>query len=91
MTDHDVPPEAQDQIRLAVDTALSSPTQAQGFLSNIPNIDVGGARVKVVDGIDTALGAINTLMKYAWLIPDKYEAPLMKLSDALTKVKGWVG
>lgn len=85
----DVPVEAQAQLRAAVDTALSTPTAAQGFLSNIP--DLSGVKGKVGGVLDTGIGALNTLLQYKWLIPDQYEAPLQKLLDALTKVKGWVG
>jgi hypothetical protein len=84
-----VPVEAQEQIRAAVDTALASPAQAQGFLSNIP--DLSGVKGKVGGALDTGIGALNTLLQYKWLIPDQYEAPLQKLLDALTKVKGWIG
>jgi len=86
----DIPPETAKQITKAVDTALKSPKQAQGFLNNIPEVNVGELRDKVVGGIDTATGLIDQLLGYAWLIPDQYEAPLTKFRDALEKVKGWV-
>ena len=90
MTDNDIPQDAQEQIRKAVDTALAKPAAAQGFLNNIPDINLGELKDKVVSGIDTAVGLIDSLLGYAWLIPDQYEAPLAKLRDALTKVKGWI-
>jgi hypothetical protein len=86
-----VPEEAQAQIRAAVDTALAKPQAAQGFLSNLPDLSaVGGYKDKVVSTIDGVLGALNTVMQYAWIVPDQYEAPIKKLIDALNKVKGWL-
>ena len=91
MTTPDIPADAQDQIRAAVDTALAKPTAAQGFLNNIPDLSaVGGIKDKVNDVLDGVLGAINTIQQYAWIIPDQYEAPIQKLEDALMKVKGWI-
>jgi hypothetical protein len=88
----DVTPEAQDQVRKAVDKALASPSQAQGFLSSVPDLSaVGGIKDKVVEVIDGVLGALNTVMQYAWIVPDQYEAPIKKLIEALNKVKGWLG
>jgi hypothetical protein len=87
----DVPAEAQEQIRKAVDTALAKPQQAQGFLSNVPDLSaVGGIKDKVIGVLDTVLGALNTVAQYKWLIPDQYEAPLDKLVEALNKVRGWL-
>ena len=85
----DVPVEAQAQLRAAVDTALGQPELAQGFLTSIP--DVGGLKGKVGPVLDTVIGALDALLQYKWLIPDQYEAPLDKLLQALTKVKGWIG
>lgn len=91
MTAPDIPADAQEQIRAAVDTALAKPSAAQGFLSNVPDLSaVGGIKDKVGDVLDGVLGALNTVMQYAWIIPDQYEAPIKKLIDALTKVKGWI-
>lgn len=91
MTAPEVTPEAQEQIRAAVDTALAKPQQAQGFLNNIPDLSaVGGVKDKVLGVLDTVLGALSTVQQYAWLIPDQYEEPLKKLIDALEKVKGWL-
>lgn len=88
----EVPTEAQEEIRKAVDTALAKPGQAQGFLSNIPDLSAaGGVKDKVTEVIDGVLGALNTVMQYAWIVPDQYEAPLKKLIAALEKVKGWLG
>jgi hypothetical protein len=86
----EVPPEAQEQLKKAVDTALNKPAQAQGFLGNIPSIDVGGAKDTVLGVLDTVLSALDQILQYKWLIPDKYEGPLEKLVAALTKVKGWL-
>jgi hypothetical protein len=86
-----IPADAQTQIRSAVDTALAKPQQAQGFLNNIPDLSAaGGVKDKVNEVLDGVLGALNTVMQYAWIIPDQYEAPLQKLIDALNKVKGWL-
>jgi hypothetical protein len=91
MTTPEVPAEAQDQLRKAVDTALAKPNQAQGFLSSIPDLsDLGGVKDKVVGAIDGVLGAIDTIQQYAWLIPSKYHDPIQKLEDALNKVKSWL-
>ena len=87
-----VPPEAQAQIRAAVDTALASPTQAQGFLENLPNLSaIGEYKTKVAGVLDTMLGAIDTLQQYSWLIPGQYVGTIQKLEDALRKVRGWLG
>lgn len=87
----EVPQEAQAQIRAAVDTALSKPQQAQGFLSSIPDLSsLGGYKDKVLQTLTTIIGALDTIEGYAWLIPDQYEAPLAKLKEALVKVSGWL-
>jgi hypothetical protein len=87
-----LPADAQAQIRAAVDTALASPTQAQGFLSNLPDLSaVGGYKDKVAGVLDTALGAIDTLQQFSWLIPGQYVGTIQKLEDALRKVRGWLG
>lgn len=92
MTATQLTPEAQDQLRAAIDKAASNELQAQGFLNAIPDLSaVGGYKAKVVEVIDGVLGAINTLQQYAWIIPDQYEGPIQKLEDALTKVRGWLG
>jgi hypothetical protein len=85
----EVPVEVQNQIRAAVDTALAQPTQAQGFLTNIP--DLSGLKGKVGDALDTVLGALNTVNQYKWLVPDRLEPPLQQLISALEKVKSWLG
>ena len=85
------PPEAQEQLRKAVDTALAKPGQAQGFLSGIPDLSsVGGVKDKVLSAITGVLGAIDTIQGYSWLIPAKYHEPIQKLEDALKKVQGWL-
>lgn len=85
----EVPQEAQEQLRKAIDTALAKPQQAQGFLSSIPNINVGEAKDKVNNALDTVLGAIDTLQQYSWLL-GKYAENVQKFEDALRKVKGWI-
>jgi hypothetical protein len=88
---NEVPQEAQAQIRSAVDTALAKPSQAQGFLDKIPDLSAaGGVKDKVTEVIDGVLGALNTVMQYAWIVPDQYEEPIKKLISALEKVKGWL-
>ena len=92
MTDPNaVPEEAQEQLRKAVDTALAKPQQAQGFLSNIPDLSsVGDLKDKALSAITAVLGGIDTLQQYAWIIPQKYHDPIQKLEDALKKVQGWL-
>lgn len=85
----EVTPEAQEQLKAALDTALAKPQQAQGFLNNIP--DLSGISGKVTGVLDTVIKAVDQLLQYKWLIPDQYEAPLEKLAEALEKVKGWLG
>lgn len=88
----EVTPEAQEQIRKAVDQALAKPSAAQGFLGGVPDLSAaGGVKDKVTEVIDGVLGALNTVMQYAWIVPDQYEAPIKKLISALEKVKGWLG
>jgi len=90
-TPDEITPEAEAQLRKAVATALSQPGKAQGFLSSVPDLSaVGGVKDKVIGGIDGILEAINTILQYKWLVPDKYEAPLQAFAEALTKVKSWV-
>ena len=89
MSENEVPQEAQEQLRHAIDTALNKPNQAQGFLSSIPNINVGEAKDKVLNALNTVLGAIDTLQQYSWLL-GKYAEPVQKFEDALRKVKGWI-
>lgn len=92
MTSPGVSPEAQAQLYAAVDTALSKPAAAQGFLSGIPDLSkVGEYKDKMVGVLDTVLGALDIVSQYGWLIPDQYELPLKKLTEALTKVRGWLG
>jgi hypothetical protein len=87
----DIPEDAQDQLRKAVNAAIAKPQQAQGFLSSIPDLSaVGGYKDKVAAAITAILGALDTIQQYAWLIPDKYEGPLQKFEDALRKVQGWL-
>jgi ATP:corrinoid adenosyltransferase len=88
--EQDVPVEAQEQIRKAVNTALAKPAAAQGFLSSIPDINVGEAKGKITEVLGTVLGAIDEIQKYQWLLPAKYHEPLQKLEDALKKVQGWL-
>ena len=92
MTESDqVPQEAQQQLRSAVDTALAKPQQAQGFLGNIPDLSAaGGVKDKVNSVLTAVLGAIDTLQQYSWIIPAKYNEPIQKLEDALRKVQGWL-
>jgi hypothetical protein len=87
-TPNEVPAEAQDQLRKALDTALNKPQQAQGFLSSIPDLSSVGP--KVAEVLTTVLGAIDTLQSYSWLLPKKYHEPVQKLEDALRKVQGWI-
>ena len=83
-------PEAREQLAHAVDTALKSPQQAQGFLSSIPDLSgIGGAKDKVLKVIDTVLAAINTVQQYSWAL-GSYADDVQKIEDALTKVKGWL-
>ena len=84
----EITPEAQEQVKKALDTALNKPQQAQGFLNKIPDLSKVGP--KVLEVLDGVLSALDEIQKYAWVIPDKYEEPLQKLEDALRKVKGWV-
>ena len=92
MTEPDVSVVAQEQVRNAVDTALKAPSTAQGFLSSVPDLSAaGGVKDKVTEVIDGVLGALNTVMQYAWIVPDQYEEPIKKLISALEKVKGWLG
>jgi hypothetical protein len=87
----DVDPKAQEQIRAAVDKALSKPNQAQGFLSGIPDLSgVGEIKDKATSAITAVLGAIDTIQQYSWVIPAKYQDPLQKFEDALRKVQGWL-
>lgn len=81
-------PADQAQLYAAVDRAASQPEMAQGFLTSIP--DLGGLKGKVGPILDQAVGALDTLLGYKWLIPDQYEAPLEKLLAALKKVQGWI-
>jgi hypothetical protein len=92
MTDpNDIPTDAQAQLRKAVDTALASPSKAQGFLGGIPDLTgLGGVKTKVLDVITKVLEAIDTIQTYSWIIPQKYIEPIQKLEDALRKVSGWL-
>ena len=93
MTDNEVLSAEQAQLRAAVDTALSSPQQAQGFLG-LPSPDLsnlGEYKTKAADGLDTVLKAIDTLQQFSWLIPGQYAGAIQKLEDALRKVRGWLG
>ena len=92
MTESDqVPQEAQEQVRAAVDTALAKPQQAQGFLGNIPDLSAtGGVKDKINNVLTAVLGGIDTIQQYQWILPDKYDEPLQKLEDALRKVQGWL-
>jgi len=93
MTDNtnEVPAEAQAQLHAAVDTALSSPQAAQGFLSSIPDLSaLGGYKDKALSAITAVLGGIDTLQQYSWIIPGQYREGIQKLEDALKKVQGWL-
>jgi hypothetical protein len=87
----EVPEEAQEQLRKAVDAALNKPNQAQGFLSSIPDLSgLGDVKSKALAAITAVLGGIDTIQQYAWVIPKKYHEPLQKFEDALRKVSGWL-
>ena len=87
----EVTPEAQEQLKKAIDKALSKPSQAQGFLNNIPDLSaVGGVKDKVLSVLTGVLGAIDTIQQYSWIIPKQYIEPIQKLEDALRKVQGWL-
>jgi hypothetical protein len=86
-TPNEVTPEAQAQLRKALDTALNKPNQAQGFLNKIPDLSAVGPKVN--DVLDDVLGAIDVIQQYNWLL-GKYADPLQKFEDALRKVKGWI-
>jgi hypothetical protein len=89
---NEVPPEAQEQVRKAVDTALAKPSQAQGFLGGIPDLSAaGGVKDKVSGVLNAVLGGIDTIQQYSWIIPAKYQEPLQNLENALRKVSGWLG
>ena len=45
------------------------------------------AAVKV---LDTAIGALDALMKLAFIIPDQYEVGIKALRGALSTVRGWL-
>ena len=91
MTTPDVPADAQEQLRKAVDTALAKPQAAQGFLSGIPDLSAaGGVKDKVLTVLTGVLGAIDTIQQYSWIIPKQYIEPIQKLEDALRKVAGWL-
>jgi hypothetical protein len=79
--------ETQQQLAHAVDAALNSPAQAQGFLTSIP--DVSGIKGKVEGILDTVLGAIDTVQQYSWLL-GQYADEVQKVEDALRKVRGWL-
>ena len=91
MTTPDVPADAQEQLRKAVDTALAKPQAAQGFLNNLPDLSAaGGVKDKVLSVLTGVLGAIDTIQQYSWIIPKQYIEPIQKLEDALRKVAGWL-
>ena len=91
MTTPEVPADAQEQLRNAVDTALAKPQAAQGFLNNLPDLSAaGGVKDKVLTVIIGVLGAIDTIQQYSWIIPKQYIEPIQKLEDALRKVAGWL-
>jgi hypothetical protein len=43
-----------------------------------------------VKAIDAAVGAIELVLKLAFLIPDQYESPLRALAGALRTIRGWL-
>jgi len=43
-----------------------------------------------VKALDTAIGAIDALMKLAFVIPDQYEKYITGLRGALTTIRGWL-
>jgi hypothetical protein len=43
-----------------------------------------------VKAIDAVTGAIDLVLKFAWLIPDQYEGPLRALEGALKTVRSWL-
>jgi len=85
----EITPEAQAQLKSALDTALAKPQAAQGFLNKIPDLSAVGPKVAQV--LDTVIEAVETVLEYKWVIPDQYEAPIEKLLSALQKVRGWLG
>lgn len=85
-----ISPEAVEQLQAALNTAIDKPQQAQGFLNNIPDLSAaGGVKDKVLEVLNTVLGAIDTVQQYSWLL-GKYADPVQKLEDALRKVQGWL-
>lgn len=41
--------------------------------------------------LDTAISALDVLMKFSFLIPDQYELGIKALHGALTTVRDWLG
>jgi hypothetical protein len=41
--------------------------------------------------LDTAISAIDMLLKLSFVIPDQYESPLKALQGALKTIRGWLG
>lgn len=40
--------------------------------------------------LDTAIGAIDVLLKLSFVIPDQYEQPVKALRGALVTIRGWL-
>ena len=86
----EIPAEAREELAHAVETAIESPQQAQGFLSAIPDLSAaGGIKDKVNEVLTAILGAIDTIQQYSWAL-GSYVDEVQKLEDALRKVQGWV-
>ena len=90
-----VPDDVATAVNQAVNRALSehaanNPLAPRSFLGLPTSVDVGDAKGIVAEALTTVIDALDVVLKFGWLIPDQYEAPLRTLRDALAKVKGWV-
>lgn len=86
----DLPASVQTQLRSAMDKAANQPEGVAPLLS-VPQFNLpGDLRGKAVEAIDQVTGALDAVLKFAWLIPDQYEAPLTKLKEVLAKVRTWL-
>jgi hypothetical protein len=87
-----IPAAAQNQLRAAVDTALSQPAGVRSLVApKAPDLSaVADVKDKVLEGINAVLSAIDTIQRFAWVLPPNAIGPIQTIEDALTKVRGWL-
>lgn len=88
----EIPAAAQNQLRAAVDTAMSQPAGVRSLVApKAPDLSaIADVKDKVLEGINAVLSAIDTIQRFSWVLPPNAIGPIQMIEDGLKKVKGWL-